>query len=289
MGRLRVFVRSGCQYKMLNIKIPAVTFCLICRTIIVLSDNDWTMVQVPDIVSVTTNTHQYPEYQPPAQTQEAYQALPVLSQHSTGDTYQQPPLYQTPQADYIAYQTEDQIYQHPDGHPYQQLEGQAYQQLDGQAYQNPDPIQYYGEPHIYDAQYSDNGYQPYPSVNGQQPVYQPIINEPPKYPQQVQTYPDPNVHENYSPEIWQYQNLNLENQPPEYPHSVEPQVQSLAQTPTLSRSDTVSSPSKLSNLWSKLREFVQSFISTEARARSDSGFAAILSLSSIIIGSILYI
>eukprot|EP00090_Calanus_glacialis_P042163 TRINITY_DN7487_c0_g1_i1.p1 TRINITY_DN7487_c0_g1~~TRINITY_DN7487_c0_g1_i1.p1 ORF type:complete len:168 (-),score=21.38 TRINITY_DN7487_c0_g1_i1:64-540(-) len=151
-------------------------------------------------------------------------------------------------------------------------------QQPGQVYQQPEPTQYYGEQQTADTQYA---------YNGQQPTHKQDQQE--VYPKQVPNYSNQNVYQSHTaPQNLQLQNLNRDNSQ-YYSNPSQPQDQWVSPTQIQSRSDTVPAQSRFSSMMSKITEFIMAFFNSEGTARKDPGFAAILSLSSLIIGSILYI
>ena len=220
-----------------------------------LSEIAWTQPQLAVQNSGNTNTQQLNNiqgYQTPMNPQEQYQQ----------DVNQQNAVY--------AYQDEqlpnDQMYQN------------SINQQPGQLYQQPEPTQYYGEQQTADTQYAYNGQQP-TNTQDQQEVY----------PQQVPNYSIQNEYQsNTAPQNLQLQNLNGDNSQ-YYSNPSQPQDQWVSPTQIQSRSDTVPAQSRFSSMMSKITEFIMAFFNSEGTARKDPGFAAILSLSSLIIGSILYI
>jgi hypothetical protein len=241
--------------------------CLVFHIAKVLSDNEWGQIQVPEQISGNTNTQQFNNYQQPTYLQEGYQQevienqqTPEYTQYSDGGAYQQATQHQTPQV----------------------YENSVYQQ-NGQVYQQPEPAQYYDGSQAPDTQYAYNVQQVNPSANGQQPTY----------PEQVPTYQDQTLYQSQPPpQNVQYPSVNVENNPTpyqSYANPIQPHGQAV-KTQIQSRVDTVAPQSKFSTIMNNIREFVKSFFSNnEGTARNDSGFAAILSLSSLIIGSILYL
>ena len=264
---------------MLTITIQAVTVFLMCYVSTVLSGNEWTQVQVLEPMSGNTNTPQYANdqaYQQPIYNQEAYQQEALdyqepttLSQYNSGVVYQQPAQYPIPQV----------------------YDNSIYQQ-DGAVYQQPQPVQYQGGPNAYDTQYQYNVQEVYQPAYEQQPVQQSLNtqSQEPFYEQQVPTNQEQIQYQSHTqPQNVPYENTNEEYRYQQFQYPIQPHDELLAQTPIKSRSDSVSTPSKFSSIISKLRQFLKTFFNSEGTSRSDSGFAAILSLSSLIIGSILYI
>ena len=254
--------------------LPIISCLVLLVTKVVISDNEWAQIQVPEQVSGTNNNQQlnsyqeYQEYQPPVISPEGYQQGAIDPQ--------QPPVY----AQYAQYSPQQTV-QHQIPPIY---DNSVYQQ-DSQVYQPPQPAQYYGGPQEVDTQYAYSVPQPgntqvNPSAIGQQPIYS----------QQVQTYQDQPIYKPppQTPQVNQYQNNPTPYQ--NYAAPIQPNDQAAVPSLIQSRVDTLAPQSKFSTMMTKIREFVRSFFSSkEGTARNDSpGFAAILSISSLIIGSLLY-
>jgi len=295
----------------------------------VLGDNEWTQGQLPFQVSgasqASTNQHIGTKgpASPATYTQEGYpeggiESLqnPVYEPSSDVSAYQQIPQVYDNSVYEQAGQTQDQVFQQ-DGQVYQQngqvyqQDGQVYQQ-DGQAYQQDgQAYQQDGQVYQQNGQVYQQGGQAYqqdgPIYQQEGQVYQQnnqVYQQP--QPIQPQAYTDTQARITngpqpiYSEQVNSHQEQQINTQAPQAPQYIQKnqkslqyyngQVQQAIPSSIKSRSDLVAPESKFSSIMSSIREFVRSFFSfKEGTARKDSGMTAILSLSSLIIGSILYL
>jgi len=283
-----------------------------------LADNDWKMVNVTDTTPEFPTVNEYQKEQDqeqPVLAQQTNQAVSdghdlgsvqhqeaektndwkmvtthqdhlILAQHLTDDIYQQPDSiydshYQPPISPDPIISTDYQLPEPKQQNTVNPYQSSTFQQDlysgEGQESYGIQPVQYHSDPLVYN-QYQ---YQVYPPVYSQYPIPQQIDMEYPYYTHQVISYPE---YDQYSSQPMHYQ--HAENSYQQYATIEEDEA---THAPIESRIESVSSQYKLSNLFNKIKAFLGTFMNTEGRARKDSGFAAILSLSSLIIGSILYL
>merc|ERR1711892_535915 len=227
-----------------------------------LSDNSWT--------------------QPQLQVQNSGYTEPQQSNNNQG--YQEEFYAQEPQQQIV-----DELQQNAQ-YAYQGGQQPVQQVYDNSVYQQPQQTQYYEEPQVVDTRYAYNGQQAENSQlqhQYQQQQHQQI------HQQQVPEYQDQSAYQSQPPpQHLVSQHVNEEGN--QY-HAVQSQPidQAVSQTRIQSRSDTVPAQSRISTIISQIKEFFQAFFNSERTARNDQndhpGLAAILSVSSLIVASILYI
>merc|ERR1711892_556251 len=212
------------------------------------------------IVFVTSALSDNSWTQPQLQVQNSGYTETQQSNNNQG--YQEQFYAQEPQQQIVDELQQNVQYAYQDG---QQPVQQVY---DNSVYQQPQQAQYYEEPQVVDTRYAYNG-------------------------QQVPEYQDQSAYQSQPPpQHLVSQHVNEEGN--QY-HAVQSQPidQAVSQTRIQSRSDTVPAQSRISTIISQIKEFFQAFFNSERTARNDQndhpGLAAILSVSSLIVASILYI